>query len=150
MSDNNDNSEAQHENELAGLDAVEAAQQIHDEIRFRLKPANEYEWDDPEFEAFDELLDRAWGSSLTASIPATGSDEPYLILEIHLFRESAVIQQRTVGPMDEDVTYVGDVRAVLTSFAPVLEKSYIEVQRDAEATELMREELARESSSSDD
>jgi len=150
MSDNDDNPEAQHENELAGLDAVEAAQQIHDEIRFRLEPANEYEWGDPEYEAFDELLENKWGSRLEASIPATGSDEPYLTLGIHLLRESAVIQQRTVGPMDENATYVGDVRDVLTSFAPVLEKSYIEVERDAEATDLMREELARESSSSDE
>ncbi|AEH35594.1 hypothetical protein [Halopiger xanaduensis] len=150
MSDNDDNPEAQNENELAGLDAVEAAQQIHDEIRFRLEPANEYEWGDPEYDAFDELLENKWGSRLEASIPATGSDEPYLTLGIHLLRESAVIQQRTVGPMDENATYVGDVRDVLTSFAPVLEKSYIKVERDAEATELMREELARESSSSDD
>ncbi|SER50733.1 hypothetical protein [Natrinema salaciae] len=150
MSDNTENPEAQHENELAGLDAVEAAQQIHDEIRFRLEPANEYEWGDPEYEAFAELLDRARGSRLSASIPATGSNEPYLTIGIHLLRESAVIQQRTVGPTDEYVTYVGDVRAVLTSFAPVLEKSYIEVQLDGEATELMREELARESGGSDD
>lgn len=148
MSDNDDNPEAQ--NELAGLDAVEAAQQIHDDIRFRLEPTNEYEWDDSEYEAFNELLENKWGSRLEASIPATTSDEPYLTLGIHLLRDSAVIQQRTVGPMDENATYVGDVRAVLTSFAPILEKSYIEVEREAEAIELMREELARESGGSDE
>jgi|GEM_PF-1035872 hypothetical protein len=150
MSDNDDNPEAQNENELAGLDAKEAAQQIHDDIRFRLEPANEYKWGDPESEAFAELLDRARGSRLAASIPATTSDEPYLTVEIHLLRESAVIQQRTAGPTDEYATYVGDVRAVLTSFAPILEKSYIEVQRDGEALELIRDELARESGGSDE
>jgi len=150
MSDNNDNPEVQHENELAGLDAKEAAQQIHDEIRFRLEPANEYEWDDPEFEAFTELLNRSLGSRLTASIPATTSDEPYITLEIHLLQESAVVQQRTVGPMGEYATYVGDVRDVLTSFAPILKKSYIEVQCDGESIELMRDELARESGGSDE
>jgi len=87
MSDNDDNPEAQNENELAGLDAKEAAQQIHDDIRFRLEPANEYKWGDPESEAFAELLDRARGSRLAASIPATTSDEPYLTVEIHLLRE---------------------------------------------------------------
>jgi len=62
MSDNNDGqSEAQNENELAGLDAKEAAQQIHDDIRFRLEPANEYKWGDPESEAFAELADRLEG-----------------------------------------------------------------------------------------
>lgn len=150
MSDNTENTEVEHENELSGLDAIEAAQQIHDDIRFRLEPANEYEWGDPESEAFAELLDRARGSRLGASIPATGSDEPYLTLEIHLLRESAVVQQRTVGPTDEYATYVGDVRAVLTNLAPVLEQSYIEVERDGEAIELMREELAREGGGSDE
>jgi hypothetical protein len=150
MSNNNDNLEAQHENELAVLDAIEAVQQIHDDIRFRLEPANEYEWSDPESEAFAELLDTSRGSLLAASIPATTSDEPYLTLEIYVLRESAVVQQRTVGPTDEYATYVGDVRSVLTSFAPVLEKAYVEVQRDAEATELMRKELARESDGSDE
>jgi len=150
MSDTNENPEAQHENELAGLDAIEAAQQIHHDMRFHFEPSNEYERGDPEFEAFDKLLDRTRGTRLAASIPATTSNEPYLTLEIHLLGESTVVQLRTVGPTDEYRTYVEDVRIALPNLARLLEKSYIEVQRDGEAIELIREEVAWRSDDTDE
>lgn len=44
------------DNELEGLDADEAAQTIHDDVRFVLDGANAYREGDAEYEAFREAL----------------------------------------------------------------------------------------------
>jgi len=122
MSDNIDSTDAQAESELAGLNADQAAQQIHDDIRFSFDEASEYDRKDAELGAFEKLT--KIGSRLAAHIPATTSNDPYLTLEFHLCGEVVVVQQRNIGSTDSYPTYVGDADVVLSNLAHLLEKDY--------------------------
>ena len=130
------------DNELEGLDADEAAQTIHDDVRFVLDGANAYREGDAEYEAFREALsDDIADSVLAAHIPVTTSDEPFLHLSIHLLGETVVVEQRNVASTDTYRTYVGPEREVIPALAPVLEKEYVEVQYGGDAVDIMRDEL---------
>jgi len=149
MSDNDDNPEAQNENELAGLDAKKPPSKFTttSDSASSLRTSTSGETQSPKRSPNSSigLEGRVWPRrSRRRRVMSPTSPSRSICCE------SAVIQQRTAGPTDEYATYVGDVRAVLTSFAPILEKSYIEVQRDGEALELIRDELARESGGSDE
>ena len=143
MNNDNSNPDEQNTNELEGLDPTEAAQHIHDEVRFALDDVTEaFDGKSAEYAAFRELL-RGEPSDgvLVAHIPATTSEEEYLQIGVHLLEGATVIHQINVASTDTYCAYVGGMGDVLPVLAPHLKKEYIEVMHEGAAVELMREEL---------